>query len=150
MEALIQKRKDDNATALEKKETELAALQAQLEAAEGKPKTKASLEKKIAAKQAEVDEAKSPSGIQSEDEYEGMVPLEDYKAEVTSTFVPILSEGKHVEVNLHNHFVHLVEINSDGPVVDEVGEGGGKRLQLSWAKARALGYFQANTVYSRD
>jgi hypothetical protein len=27
-------------------------------------------------------------------------------------------------------------------VVDEVGEGAGKRLQLSWEKARALGYFQ--------
>ena len=146
--ATIEARKGKQQDKITKMEAELEKLKGQqTEGAKGK--AAAALEKKIKAKQGQIDELKSPTSIQSMDQFETMVPLKDYKDEVTGVFVPILSAGKHVEVNLHNHFVHLFEINDNGPVVDEVGEGAGKRLQLSWEKARALGYFQSSTVYEK-
>ncbi|HEY5814696.1 MAG TPA: hypothetical protein VIT23_18835, partial [Terrimicrobiaceae bacterium] len=148
LSATIEARKGKQQDKITKMEAELQKLKGQQ--SEGpKGKAAAALEKKIKAKQGQIDELKSPTSIQSMDQFETMVPLKDYKDEVTGVFVPILSAGKHVEVNLHNHFVHLFEINDNGPVVDEVGESGGKRLQLSWDKARALGYFQSSTVYEK-
>ena len=146
--ATIEARKGKQQDKITKMETELEKLKGQ-QSEGAKGKAAAALEKKIKAKQGQINELKSPTSIQSMDQFETMVPLKDYKDEVMGVFVPILSAGKHVEVNLHNHFVHLFEINDNGPVVDEVGEGAGKRLQLSWEKARALGYFQNSIVYEK-
>jgi hypothetical protein len=105
-----------------------------------------SLKSRIKRKEKSIDK-KTAGDFTSLDEFEDYFPLEDYKALVEKTYLPLLSSGKQVEISMFGHFVYLIAIEDDGVTVHEVGEGDGKQKKISWEKARAAGYFYNYNVF---
>lgn len=136
-------------------QTQQTNLQTALEAAATKGEKKklqsklSKLEKELGKREA-IPHAEEFREVTSEADVEAMVPLEEYKKEVTDTFQPMLGTGKQVEVNLHNHFVRLQSIGSEGVVVDDPGRADGEGLFLTWRRARLAGYFKHYVVYEKE
>lgn len=95
---------------------------------------------KYEKKRTELDGAMSGKGI------EERIPIESYKQAVLSQIGPELDAGAAVVVQLSGHYVRLQAIHEDHVIVDDPARHARANRKLTWAEARAMGYFYHRLV----
>ncbi len=74
--------------------------------------------------------------------------LETYKSAVVRELGPELDAGGGVIAGLHGHWTRLYGIDSDHILVQDPGAWNRTEINITWAEARAMGYFWTNMVIS--
>lgn len=74
--------------------------------------------------------------------------LETYKSAVIRELGPVLDAGGGVIAGVYQHWVRLYGIHADHILVQDPGAWNRTEINLTWAEARAMGYFWANLVIS--
>lgn len=81
-------------------------------------------------------------------EIEKKLPIENYKNTVTRELGKRIDQGQGVIVGLSGHYVRLYEVNAEGVSVQDPGQWNRAEMRITWAEARAMGYFWTNLVIS--
>ncbi|MDB4959825.1 MAG: hypothetical protein JWO36_7394 [Myxococcales bacterium] len=81
-------------------------------------------------------------------EMEKTLPIETYKNAVTTQLGKQLDAGKGVIAGLAGHYVRLYEVTDTGVCVQDPGQWNRTEMRITWAEARAMGYFWVNLVIS--
>jgi hypothetical protein len=110
----------------------------QMEAATGK--TREAKQKEYERLMKRYGSALSGAGI------EERLPLESYKNAVVTQIGAEFEAGAAVVVSLSGHYVRLQAIHEDHVVVDDPGQAGRANRNVTWAEARAMGYFLRRLV----
>jgi hypothetical protein len=79
---------------------------------------------------------------------EKTLPIENYKNVVTNQLGKHLDQGHGVIAGLSGHYVRLYAVNADGVSVQDPGQWNRTEMRITWAEARAMGYFWTNLVIS--
>ncbi len=79
-------------------------------------------------------------------EAEQKVPLETYKGAVKAQLGPHIDAGRGVIAGLSGHYVRLYAIDETGIRVQDPGQWNRSEMRITWAEARAMGYFWTNLV----
>jgi hypothetical protein len=79
---------------------------------------------------------------------EGDLSLDTYKSAVIRELAPELDAGKGVIAGLHGHWTRLYGIDDGHILVQDPGAWNRTEINVTWAEARAMGYFWANIVIS--
>jgi len=107
---------------------------------ETNPAKKAALQKDYEALLAKEKPALEGKGIES------TLSLETYQAAVTRDLGPFLDAGAGVIAGLSGHWTRLYAIDEQGVKVQDPGQWNRSEMKISWAEARAMGYFWTNLV----
>ncbi len=107
---------------------------------ETNPAKKAALQKDYEALLAKEKPALEGKGIES------TLSLETYQAAVTRDLGPLLDAGAGVIAGLSGHWTRLYAIDEQGVKVQDPGQWNRSEMKISWAEARAMGYFWTNLV----
>ena len=78
----------------------------------------------------------------NQEKADALLSVDDYRQAVMTKVNPLLDQGYQILVGMENHFVRLDMLDQNHVQVDDPGEKGFKNLQVSWEKARNLGYFK--------
>ncbi|HEY6033739.1 MAG TPA: hypothetical protein VIV58_05750, partial [Kofleriaceae bacterium] len=79
---------------------------------------------------------------------EKTLPIQSYKDAITAQLGKHLDAGKGVIAGLSGHYVRLYEITDTGVCVQDPGQWNRTEMRITWAEARAMGYFWVNLVIS--
>ena len=104
------------------------------------PAKKAALQKDYEALLAKEKPALEGKGIET------TLSLETYQAAVTRDLGPSLDAGAGVIAGLSGHWTRLYAIDAQGVKVQDPGQWNRSEMKISWAEARAMGYFWTNLV----
>jgi hypothetical protein len=74
--------------------------------------------------------------------------LERYKSAVIGELGPDIDAGRGVMAGLHMHWTRLYGIDDTHILVQDPGAWNRTEINLTWAEARAMGYFWTNIVIS--
>jgi hypothetical protein len=74
--------------------------------------------------------------------------LQTYKSAVMRELGPDLDTGAGVLAGLHQHWTRLYGIDDDHIMVQDPGAWNRTEINITWAEARAMGYFWTNLVIS--
>jgi SH3 domain-containing protein len=107
---------------------------------ETNPAKKAALQKDYEALLAKEKPALEGKGIES------TLSLDTYQAAVTRDLGPSLDAGAGVIAGLSGHWTRLYAIDEQGVKVQDPGQWNRSEMKISWAEARAMGYFWTNLV----
>jgi hypothetical protein len=107
---------------------------------ETNPAKKAALQKDYEALLVKEKPALEGKGIES------TLSLETYQAAVTRDLGPPLDAGAGVIAGLSGHWTRLYAIDEQGVKVQDPGQWNRSEMKISWAEARAMGYFWTNLV----
>jgi len=81
-------------------------------------------------------------------EIEKTLPVKAYQDAVTAQLGKHLDAGHGVIAGLSGHYVRLYEITESGICVQDPGQWNRTEMRITWAEARAMGYFWVNLVIS--
>lgn len=81
-------------------------------------------------------------------EIEKSLPIKAYKDAITAQLGKHLDAGHGVIAGLSGHYVRLYEITDTGVCVQDPGQWNRTEMRITWAEARAMGYFWVNLVIS--
>jgi hypothetical protein len=81
-------------------------------------------------------------------EIEKTLPIKSYQDAITAQLGKHLDAGKGVIAGLSGHYVRLYEITDTGVCVQDPGQWNRTEMRITWAEARAMGYFWVNLVIS--
>lgn len=81
-------------------------------------------------------------------EIEKTLPIKAYQDAVTAQLGKHLDAGQGVIAGLSGHYVRLYEITDTGVCVQDPGQWNRTEMRITWAEARAMGYFWVNLVIS--
>jgi len=104
------------------------------------PKTKAADTKRYEALLPKQRAALEGEGIEKD------LSLESYKSAVIRELAPELDAGRGVIAGLYMHWTRLYGIDGDHILVQDPGAWNRTEINLTWAEARAMGYFWATIV----
>jgi len=79
---------------------------------------------------------------------EGNLSLQTYKSAVVRELGPELDAGRGVIAGLYRHWTRLYGIDDDHILVQDPGAWNRTEINVTWAEARAMGYFWTNLVIS--
>jgi hypothetical protein len=74
--------------------------------------------------------------------------IKSYQDAITAQLGKHLDAGKGVIAGLSGHYVRLYEITDTGVCVQDPGQWIRTEMRITWAEARAMGYFWVNLVIS--
>lgn len=106
------------------------------------PKKKAAARKRYEALLGGQQAALDGKGI------DGDLTLDTYKAAVARELGPEIDAGRGVIAGLFGHWTRLYGIDVDHILVQDPGAWNRTEINVTWAEARAMGYFWANIVIS--
>jgi len=104
------------------------------------PKKKAADTKRYEALLPKQQAALAGDGIEND------LGLDSYKSAVTRELAPEIDAGRGVIAGLYMHWTRLYGIDGDHILVQDPGAWNRTEINLTWAEARAQGYFWANIV----
>lgn len=81
-------------------------------------------------------------------EIEKTLPIKAYQDAITAQLGKHLDAGHGVIAGLSGHYVRLYEITDTGICVQDPGQWNRTEMRITWAEARAMGYFWVNLVIS--
>jgi hypothetical protein len=84
----------------------------------------------------------------ADDSIDERLSLDTYRDHIVGTIGPELDAGNAVIVGLSGHFVRLQAIGSDHVIVDDPARDTRSATKLTFAEARAMGYFHMRFVIS--